>query len=79
MKTQRRKRVYARNYDTARWYTAREAEVMLGISRRTLSDWIRDGKFMVYRPSANRVLLLREDVEQYVAAHTVPARSGRRK
>jgi len=46
-------------------YTIRDAATIFGVSRRTIQEWVRDGKLMA-RDLPGRARFLSEDLEQFL-------------
>jgi len=47
-----------------RYYTATAAAKIIGVTDRTIRDWIKDGKLTAHHPQPNRLAIAESDVER---------------
>lgn len=54
------------------WVSALEVAEMLGCAHATVRKWVREGRFTVRAIPGTRAVLLRSDVERFIATHIRP-------
>jgi len=59
----------------SRYCNVSEAAVLLGVSRMTMSRWIRDGRVPVARLGHRTIRIRREDLDELLQAAGSPVRS----